>query len=101
MKNSYKFMLGNRIYNFKNLADLMAKATPKRSGDLLAGVSAHSSQERVVAQMRLAEVPLKTFLNEMLIPYEDDEITRLIIDDHDTEAFKLISHLTVGDFRNW
>ena len=101
MKNSYKFMLGNRIYNFKNLADLMAKATPKRSGDLLAGVSAHSSQERVVAQMRLAEVPLKTFLNEMLIPYEDDEITRLIIDDHDTEAFKLISHLTVGDFRDW
>ena len=101
MKNSYKFMLGNRIYNFKNLADLMAKATPKRSGDLLAGVSALSSQERVVAQMRLAEVPLKTFLNEMLIPYEDDEITRLIIDDHDAEAFKLISHLTVGDFRNW
>ena len=79
----------------------MAKATPKRSGDLLAGVSALSSQERVVAQMRLAEVPLKTFLNEMLIPYEDDEITRLIIDDHDAEAFKLISHLTVGDFRNW
>ena len=101
MKNSYKFMLGNRIYNFKNLADLMAKATPKRSGDLLAGVSAHSSQERVVAQMRLSEVPLKTFLNEMLIPYEDDEITRLIIDEHDAEAFKLISHLTVGDFRNW
>jgi ethanolamine ammonia-lyase large subunit len=101
MKNSYKFMLGNRIYNFKNLADLMAKATPKRSGDLLAGVSAHSSQERVVAQMRLAEVPLKVFLNEMLIPYEDDEITRLIIDDHNAESFKLISHLTVGDFRNW
>jgi ethanolamine ammonia-lyase large subunit len=101
MKNTYKFMLGNRIYNFKNLAELMAKATPKRSGDLLAGVSASSSQERVVAQMRLAEVPLKTFLNEMLVPYEDDEITRLIIDDHDTEAFKLISHLTVGDFRNW
>jgi ethanolamine ammonia-lyase large subunit len=101
MKNSYKFMLGNRIYNFKNLAELMAKATPKRSGDLLAGVSALSSQERVVAQMRLAEVPLKTFLNEMLIPYEDDEITRLIIDEHDAEAFKLISHLTVGDFRDW
>lgn len=101
MKNNYKFMLGNRIYSFKNLAELMAKATPKRSGDLLAGVSASSSQERVVAQMRLAEVPLKTFLNEMLIPYEDDEITRLIIDEHDAEAFKLISHLTVGDFRNW
>lgn len=101
MKNSYEYMLGNKTYSFKNLADLMAKATPKRSGDILAGVCALSSQERVVAQMCLAEVPLKTFLNEVLIPYEEDEITRLIIDEHDAEAFKLISHLTVGDFRNW
>lgn len=99
--NSYKYVLGNRTYTFKNLADLMAKATPKRSGDILAGVSALSSQERVIAQMRLAEVPLKNFLTEALIPYEDDEITRLIIDDHDKEAFEAISHLTVGDFRNW
>lgn len=101
MKTSYKYILGNKTYSFKNLADLMAKATPKRSGDILAGVCALSSQERVVAQMCLAEVPLKTFLNEVLIPYEEDEITRLIIDEHDVEAFKLISHLTVGDFRNW
>ena len=101
MKTSYKYILGNKTYSFKNLADLMAKATPKRSGDILAGVCALSSQERVVAQMCLAEVPLKTFLNEVLIPYEEDEITRLIIDEHDGEAFKLISHLTVGDFRNW
>ena len=101
MKTSYEYMLGNKTYSFKNLADLMAKATPKRSGDILAGVCALSSQERVVAQMCLAEVPLKTFLNEVLIPYEEDEITRLIIDEHDAEAFKLISHLTVGDFRNW
>ena len=99
--SNYKYILGNRTYAFKNLADLMAKASPKRSGDLLAGVSALSSQERVVAQMRLAEVPLKTFLSEALIPYEDDEITRLIMDEHDGESFKLISHLTVGDFRNW
>ena len=99
--SNYKYTLGNRTYTFKNLADLMAKATPKRSGDLLAGVCALSSQERVIAQMRLAEVPLKTFLTEALIPYEDDEITRLIIDEHDIEAFKTISHLTVGDFRNW
>ncbi len=99
--SNYKYTLGNRTYTFKNLADLMAKATPKRSGDLLAGVCALSSQERVIAQMRLAEVPLKTFLTEALIPYEDDEITRLIIDEHDKEAFKTISHLTVGDFRNW
>lgn len=101
MKTSYEYMLGNKTYSFKNLADLMAKATPKRSGDILAGVCALSSQERVVAQMCLAEVPLKTFLNEVLIPYEEDEITRLIIDEHDAESFKLISHLTVGDFRNW
>ncbi len=99
--SNYKYTLGNRTYTFKNLADLMAKATPKRSGDLLAGVCALSSQERVIAQMRLAEVPLKTFLTEALIPYEDDEITRLIIDEHDIKAFSTISHLTVGDFRNW
>ncbi|XOB61265.1 ethanolamine ammonia-lyase subunit EutB [Campylobacterota bacterium DY0563] len=99
--SNYKYTLGNRTYTFKNLADLMAKATPKRSGDLLAGVSALSSQERVIAQMRLAEVPLKTFLTEVLIPYEKDEITRLIIDEHDEKAFEPISHLTVGDFRNW
>lgn len=99
--SNYKYTLGNRTYTFKNLADLMAKATPKRSGDILAGVSALSSQERVIAQMRLAEVPLKTFLTEVLIPYEDDEITRLILDEHDEKAFEPISHLTVGDFRNW
>jgi len=99
--HKYKYTLGSRTYTFKNLADLMAKATPKRSGDQLAGVSALSSQERVVAQMRLAEVSLKTFLTEALIPYEDDEITRLIIDEHDKKAFEPISHLTVGDFRNW
>lgn len=99
--SNYKYTLGNRTYTFKNLTDLMAKATPKRSGDLLAGVSALSSQERIIAQMRLAEVPLKTFLTEALIPYENDEITRLIIDEHDIEAFEAISHLTVGDFRNW
>ena len=99
--SNYKYILGNRTYTFKDLADLMAKSTPKRSGDLLAGVSAFSSQERVVAQMRLAEVPLKTFLTEALVPYEDDEITRLILDEHNKEAFDLISHLTVGDFRNW
>lgn len=101
MQNPYSYMLGSKIYNFKNLAELMAKATPKRSGDVLAGVAANSSQQRVIAQMCLADVPLKNFLTQMLIPYEDDEITRLIIDDHDATAFELISHLCVGDFRNW
>lgn len=101
MGQSYCYTLGHRRYQFKNLAELMAKATPQRSGDSLAGVIASSAEERAVAQMTLAEVPLKTFLNEALIPYEDDEITRLIIDEHDPNAFTPIAHLTVGDFRNW
>ncbi|SFL90879.1 ethanolamine ammonia-lyase subunit EutB [Marinobacter zhejiangensis] len=101
MTREYRYALGSRTWRFGNLAELMAKATPARSGDRLAGVMAASAEERVVAQMALAEVPLKTFLNEALVPYEDDEVTRLIIDDHDAGAFAPISHLTVGDFRNW
>ncbi|MGV2986648.1 ethanolamine ammonia-lyase subunit EutB [Vibrio sp. E150_011] len=101
MTASYRRQQGNRIYVFDSLADLMAKATPERSGDALAGVCAESAAERVVAQMTLADLPLKTFLNQVVIPYESDEITRLIIDSHDNEAFKPIEHLTVGDFRNW
>ena len=101
MGHMYSYTLGTHTYQFKSLAQLMAQATPQRSGDRLAGVIAQSAQERAVAQMTLAEVPLKTFLNDVLIPYEQDEITRLIIDEHDANAFKLISHLTVGDFRNW
>ncbi|MEJ2913807.1 ethanolamine ammonia-lyase subunit EutB [Pseudoalteromonas sp. C12FD-1] len=101
MGHTYSYTLGTHTYKFKSLAQLMAKATPQRSGDRLAGVIAQSAQERAVAQMTLAEVPLKAFLNDVLIPYEQDEITRLIIDEHDANAFKLISHLTVGDFRNW
>lgn len=97
----YRMNTGNQTYRFTDLKDLMAKATPKRSGDELAGIAAHSMEERVAAQMCLAEVPLTQFIEEPLIPYEKDEITRLIIDTHDKEAFKLISHLTVGDFRNW
>ncbi len=79
----------------------MARATPLRSGDLLAGVAAGSAQERVAAQMALAEVPLTRFLSDALVPYEDDEITRLIVDTHDAAAFAPLRHLTVGDFRNW
>jgi len=101
MRHIYHYTLGIKTYQFRDLADLMAKATPSRSGDRLAGVIAESAEERVVAQLLLAEVPLKTFLNDTLIPYEKDEVTRLIIDDHDAVAFTTISHLTVGDFRNW
>lgn len=90
-----------KTYQFADLKTLMAKATPKRSGDELAGVATNSAEERVAAQMALAEVPLKIFLNEALVPYEKDEVTRLIIDTHDLSAFSPISHLTVGDFRNF
>ena len=72
-----------------------------RSGDVLAGVAAHTAQERVAAQMALSELPLRTFLSEALVPYEADEVTRLILDTHSVEAFAAVSHLTVGDFRNW
>jgi ethanolamine ammonia-lyase large subunit len=97
----YKTTIANQNYKFKNLRDLMAKATPARSGDYLAGVAAAHNIERVAAQWVLADVPLKQFLNEVLVPYEDDEVTRLIIDDHNSVAFAPVSHLTVGDFRNW
>lgn len=98
---AFRHQAGQSTFYFRDLADLMAKATPARSGDRLAGVAAHSAEERAVAQMALADVPLKRFLSEALIPYEDDEVTRLIMDDHDKNAFAPISHLTVGDFRDW
>ena len=97
----YKIHINHQAYNFKTLRNLMAKATPARSGDFLAGVAAVNNLERVAAQWVLADVPLKCFLNEALVPYELDEVTRLIIDAHDSVAFAAISHLTVGDFRNW
>ncbi|WP_106227013.1 ethanolamine ammonia-lyase subunit EutB [Jezberella montanilacus] len=98
---AYQHIIGARTYLFNDLKDLLAKASPARSGDSLAGVIADNAQQRVAAQMALADLPLATFLNDCVIPYENDEITRLIIDEHDTEAFSIISHLTVGDFRNW
>ena len=93
--------IGARTYGFRDLKDLMAKATPARSGDYLAGVAAGSAEERVAAQMTLAELPLNTFLQEVVIPYEGDEVTRLIIDSHDAQAFAPVRHMTVGDFRDW
>nr|WP_315224858.1 ethanolamine ammonia-lyase subunit EutB [uncultured Albidiferax sp.] len=93
--------VGAHTYRFRDLRDLLAKATPLRSGDVLAGVAAGNAQERVAAQMALADLPLATFLNLQVVPYESDEVTRLIIDSHDTVAFAPIRHLTVGDFRNW
>ena len=97
----YKTLIGHQHYVFNDLKTLMAKATPLRSGDQLAGVAAENATERVAAQMALADVPLKQFLTEALISYEQDEITRLIIDEHRSDLFAPISHFTVGDFRNW
>ncbi|NWK48189.1 ethanolamine ammonia-lyase subunit EutB [Acinetobacter johnsonii] len=98
---AYKMLIGHQHYVFNDLKTLMAKATPLRSGDQLAGVAAENATERVAAQMALADVPLKQFLTEALISYEQDEITRLIIDEHRSDLFAPISHFTVGDFRNW
>ncbi|MBH9358273.1 ethanolamine ammonia-lyase subunit EutB, partial [Pseudomonas aeruginosa] len=93
--------VGGETYRFDSLKDVMAKASPARSGDFLAGVAASNDGERVAAQMALADIPLKHFLDEALIPYEDDEVTRLIIDTHQRDAFAPVSHLTVGGFRDW
>ena len=87
-------------YTFRDLKDLLAKATPARAGDELAGIAAHSSVERVAAQMTLADLPLTAFLNEAVVPYETDEVTRLIFDTHNTSAFAPIASLTVGGLRD-
>jgi ethanolamine ammonia-lyase large subunit len=93
--------IGGRVHRFDDLKTLLARATPARSGDRLAGIAAGTAEERIAAQLALAELPLATFLNEVVVPYEDDEVTRLIIDSHDTAAFAAVAHLTVGDFRDW
>lgn len=98
---TFRQTIGQRTHLFRDLKDLMAKATPLRSGDQLAGVAASSAEEMVAARMTLADRPLKLFLSEALVPYELDEVTRLIIDRHDAAAFAPISHLTVGGFRDW
>jgi ethanolamine ammonia-lyase large subunit len=88
-------------YVFPDLKVLLAKASPLRSGDVLAGIAEQSEEGRVAAQFALADVPLAAFLEDLVIPYEDDEVTRLIVDSHDREAFAPIAHLTVGGFRDW
>jgi ethanolamine ammonia-lyase large subunit len=98
---SYQHTIRGFTYRFEDLKTLLAKASPLRSGDVLAGLAAETYEERVAAQLVLADVPLPTFLNDLLIPYESDEVTRLILDTHHTESFSLISHFTVGDLRDW
>ena len=97
----YRSTVSQHSYQFADLRSLMAKATPARSGDYLAGIAAQSAEERMAAKMALADLPLSTFLQQPLIPYEHDEVTRLILDEHDALAFAPLRHLTVGDFRNW
>ena len=97
----YQTTVGHLTYRFADLKTLLAKASPARSGDYLAGLAAATYEERMAAKIALADVPLSTFLIEALIPYETDEVTRLIIDRHDQAAFAPISHLTVGDLRDW
>ncbi|MDD3650448.1 ethanolamine ammonia-lyase subunit EutB [Immundisolibacter sp.] len=98
---AYRSSVGVRGYVFADLRDVLAKASPARSGDYLAGLGATSYEERMAARLLLADLPLRTFLDQPLIPYETDEVTRLIVDRHDAAAFAPVSHLTVGDFRNW
>jgi len=98
---AYQHSIGATSYGFGTLKEVIAKASPARSGDYLAGVAAETYAERMAARMCLAAIPLKRFLEEPLIPYEADEVTCLIIDNHDRQAFAEISHLTVGDFRDW
>lgn len=97
----YQTTLHNTSYQFKSLKELMAKASPLRSGDELAGLAAKNATERAAAQLTLADVPLSNFLNEPIIPYESDEVTRLILDTHNKTTFAEISHLTVGSFREY
>src|ERR1700686_3613066 len=97
----YRHTIDTTPYIFQDLRDLLAKATPPRSGDRLAGIAAESAEQMVAARIALADVPLKQFLQEAVIPYEEDEVTRLIADTHGRSAFAVISSLTVGSFRDW
>src|ERR1700692_4679419 len=97
----YRHTTGTTTYIFQDLSDLLAKATPPRSGDRLAGIAAESAEQMIAARMALADVPLRQFLQEAVIPYEDDEVTRLIVDTHDRSAFTPVAPLTVGAFRDW
>ena len=93
--------VGAQRYHFCDLRELMAKATPERSGDQLAGIAAGSAAERVAARTALADVPLIALLQQPLVPYESDAVTRLIVDTHDVMALAPVAHFTVGAFRDW
>src|SRR5262245_34131796 len=98
---SYAHTVDGVTWRFPDLRTLLARASPLRSGDVLAGVAAGSAEERMAARMALADLPLSTFLTEAVVPYEDDDVTRLIVDSHRKAAFAPVSSLTVGAFREW
>ena len=97
----YSHTIRGVTHRFESLRDLLAQATPLRSGDELAGIAAESAERRVIAQMTLAAVPLSAFLEDLVIPYELDEVSRLILDSFDRTAFTAVAGLTVGEFRDW
>ncbi len=97
----YTATVAGTRYVFPDLKTLLARATPLRSGDMLAGIAAADATERVAAQIALADLPLRRFLDEVVIPYEDDEVSRLVADTHDPAAFASVASLTVGAFRDW
>ena len=99
--NPFSVSLGTRRHGFGSLRDLLAKASPRRSGDELAGIAAANAEERVAAQLCLSDLPLSLFLEQPLVPYETDEVTRLILDSHDPKAFAPVAGLSVGQFREW
>jgi ethanolamine ammonia-lyase large subunit len=101
MQAALSHTIRGTTYTFSSLKDLLAKASPARSGDELAGIAARTAAERVAARMVLADLPLDRFLREAIVPYESDEVTRLIVDTHDARAFAAISSFTVGEFRDW
>ncbi|MBV8550549.1 MAG: ethanolamine ammonia-lyase subunit EutB [Acidobacteriaceae bacterium] len=98
---SYRHTIRQTVYRFADLKTLLAKASPLRAGDELAGVAAQSAEERIAAQMALADTPLRAFLSEPTIPCEQDEVSRLIFDTHNAVAFTAVAHMTVGEFRDW
>ena len=97
----YSHIVRGVKHTFSDLRTLLAKASPLRSGDQLAGIAASGAEGRAIAQMALAELPLSVFTNEAVVPYESDAVTRLIVDSHDQQAFAPVADLTVGEFRDW
>ena len=98
---AYAHTIGHQVHRYPDLKALLAKATPLRSGDQLAGIAAQTAQERIAARLALAELPLSTFLSEAVVPYETDEVTRLIVDSHDAAAFAPVASMSVGGLRDW